>query len=161
MIVSLFSGDPWSWQAWLHEGLGQQVIQKTTFEIGDNSEEDEGEKEKKVKAWSITTGLEPLSVFFPISLSSLKEWCCFRWLLSSPFVLLISLKRSICLVQCWLSSLQEKGIMAGGSAEQNRRARVSGAERDDGQAGWSDQWKVIRGNLVKSVIHVSRGHWKN
>ena len=33
--------------------------------------------------------------------------------------------------------------MAGGSAEQNRRARVSGAERDDGQAGWSDQWKVI------------------
>ena len=143
MIVLLFSGDPWSWQAWLHEGLGQQVIQKTTFEIGDNSEEDEGEKEKKVKAWSITTGLEPLSVFFPISLSSLKEWCCFRWLLSSPFVLLISLKRSICLVQYWRSSLQEKGIMAGGSAEQNRRARVSGAERDDGQAGWSDQWKVI------------------
>ena len=26
----------------------------------------------------------------------------------------------------------------GGGAEQNRRARVSGAERDDGQACWPD-----------------------
>ena len=33
--------------------------------------------------------------------------------------------------------------MSGGCAEQNRCAWVSGAERDDGQAGWSDQWKVI------------------